>query len=128
MRIDVLEVLDPSRGWVFFSSDFGSASGRWTNPDVRTGQFDVEFSLPQVEEWKAEGSGEAALSGAAEPGAAVWIRCQVEQVHDGDDTVVIVRMGPHIMYVEILNRRADLPEGNLISFRVPEIRLYPYQT
>ena len=127
MRVEVLKVLDPSQGLVFFSSDFGSASGRWMGPhELRTGEFDIEFDLPEVEEWTVATSAEAALSGAAEPGSEVWITCQVERVRGGDDTVVTVRTGPYLTYVEILNRRPELPEGGLISFRVPEIRLYPY--
>ncbi|WP_157985010.1 hypothetical protein [Lentzea terrae] len=34
--------------------------------------------------------------------------------------------GPHIFLVEIPSRTAELPEGRFISFRVPEIELYPY--
>ncbi|KJK49697.1 hypothetical protein UK23_13215 [Lentzea aerocolonigenes] len=124
MRIEVLKILDPAQGLVFFSSDFGSASGRWMEPGVGTREFDVELDLPVVEEWAAA-AGEPALVGA-EAGFDVWIRCQVERVHGGVDTCVVVRTGPNLTFVEIVHRRAELVEGGLISFRVPEIRLYPY--
>lgn len=128
MRVDVLDVLDPAEGIVYFRSDFGSAPGRWMGQAlVRAGRFDVEFDVPAVEEWtEVTTSAEPAVSGAAEPGSDVWFRCQVERVFD--DGVVVARMGPHIFYVEILRRTSDLPDGGVISFRVPEIGLYPYQT
>ncbi|MFS8096309.1 hypothetical protein LFM09_04140 [Lentzea alba] len=125
MRVDVLKVLDPAEGIVFFRGDFGSASGRWKGHEpAETGHFAVEFTLPAAEEWTAATCEEPALSGAAEPGSDVWFRCQVERVYD--DAVVVARMGPHIFYVEIPNRTSELPEGRFISFRVPEIELYPY--
>ncbi|HEX8870452.1 MAG TPA: hypothetical protein VF821_32605 [Lentzea sp.] len=125
MRIEVLKVLDPVQGLVFFSSDFGSASGRWMEPEARTGEFDVELDLPEVEEWAAA-VGEPALVGTAAAGSDVWMRCQVERVHGGDGPVVTVRTGPNLTFVDIVHRRSELVEGSLISFRVPEVRLYPY--
>ena len=125
MRVDVLKVLDPAAGIVFFRGDFGSACGRWKGPEpAEAGAFAVEFTLPAVEEWTVATPEEPALAGAAEPGSAVWFRCQVEQVHE--NSVVVARMGPHIFLVEIPSRTPELPEGRFISFRVPEIELYPY--
>ena len=94
---------------------------------VQPGSFEVEIEVrEEVAEWVAATSGTTALSGAPEPGSGVRIECEVERFDDGDDPVVEVRLGSGVLLVEILDRRAELRVGALISFQVPEIELYPY--
>lgn len=128
MRVEVLQVLAPSQGIVRFRCESGIASGRWMgrNP-AKAGQFDVEIEVPEeVAEWTAAPSGGTSLSEAmgSEPGSL--ITGEVVRCGDGDDSVVEVKVGSDILLIEIPNRRSELPVGGLISFRSPEIQLYPY--
>ncbi|MEU3877232.1 MULTISPECIES: hypothetical protein [Streptomyces] len=90
------------------------------------GLFDVEIEVPgEVEEWVAIPSGVASLSAATEDLVALIVG-EVVRREDGDDPVVEVRVGSDILLIEIPNRRSELSVKEFISFRVPELQLYPY--
>lgn len=128
MRVEVLQALSPSQGIVCFRCEAGVASGRWmgSNP-AEVGQFDVEIEVPgEVAEWTAAPSGVASLSEASGAESVTIITGEVVRFDDGDDSVVEIRVGSDILLIEIPNRRSDLPLKGLISFRVPNIQLYPY--
>lgn len=128
MRVEVLQVLAPSQGIVRFRCESGTASGRWMgrNP-AKVGQFDVEIEVPEeVAEWTAIPSGDTSLSEAIGAESGSLITGEVVRFDDGDDSVVEVRVGSDILLIEIPNRRSELPTEGLISFRAPEIQLYPY--
>lgn len=92
----------------------------------RTGRFDIEFEVPDdITEWTSAATA-AGISGRPEVGAAVCVVGEVEGVGDGDDTVVEVGLGSGVLLVDVPAGRPDLSEGDLISFRISEIRLHPY--
>ncbi len=127
MRVEVLQVLAPSQGIVRFKCESGIASGRWmgSNP-AEVGQFDVEIEVPEdVADWTADPSGATSLSEAGAESATL-ITGQVVRFDDGDDSVVEIRVGSDILLIEIPNRRSELTVEGFISFRAPEIQLYPY--
>lgn len=129
MRVEVLQVLDSVQGIVYFRCESGAASGRWmgSNP-AEMGQFDIEIEVPEeVAEWAAVPWGVTSLSEAAGAESAALITGEVVRFDDGDDSVVEIRVGADILLIEIPNRRSELPVEGLISFRVPEIQLYPYE-
>lgn len=128
MRVEVLQVLDSSQGIVRFSCESGIASGRWmgSNP-ADLGKFDVEIEVPEeVAEWTAVPSGVTSLSEVAGAESAALIVGSVVRFDDGDDSVAEIRVGSDILLIEITNRRSELLVEGLISFRAPEIQLYPY--
>ncbi|MCL6736484.1 hypothetical protein [Streptomyces neyagawaensis] len=128
MRVEVLEILDPAQRIVRFRCESGTASGRWMGSAlVEAGRYDVELEVPEeVVEWTAEASGTASLAEAAGTERAALITGQVVGYDDGDDPVVEIRVGPDILLVEIPERRQELLREGFISFRAPEIQLYPY--
>ncbi|WP_326582015.1 hypothetical protein OG889_25145 [Streptomyces sp. NBC_00481] len=127
--MEVLETLACSQRIVRVRCEFGTVSGRWMGSDpVGTGRFDVELEVPEeVAEWTAADSGAASLSEAAGTGRAALITGQVVRYDDGDDPVVEIRVGSDILLIEIPNRRSELVRDGFISFRTPELRLYPYE-
>ncbi|MDP9862651.1 MULTISPECIES: hypothetical protein [Streptosporangium] len=126
--MEVLQVLDPSRGTVSFRCESGAASGRWMGESsAKMGQFDVEIEVPEeITEWTEVPSGVTSLSENLDVETAVFITGEVVRFDDGDDSVVEIRVGSDILLIEIPNRRSELPSEGLISFRAPEIQLYPY--
>lgn len=91
------------------------------------GQFDVEIEVPEeITEWTEVPSGVTSLSENLDVETAVFITGEVVRFDDGDDSVVEIRVGSDILLIEIPNRRSELPSEGLISFRAPEIQLYPY--
>lgn len=128
MRVEVLRVVDPSRGTVSFTSDFGAASGRWMGPNpARAGQFDVEIEVPEeVTEWATLASDVTALSEGAGADPGILITGEVVRVGGSGDPVVEIRVGSDIVLIEIPDRRSEVPVAGMISLRVPEILLYPY--
>lgn len=128
MRVDISRILDPSRGIVLFSSGSGSASARWMGAGpAQLGSFDVEIEVPEeVVEWRTATSADTAISGSFESDSNVRIDCEVMSFDAGDDSVVQVRLGSDVLLVEVVSRRSDLSVGDLISFTVPEVQLYPY--
>ncbi|MFJ2092138.1 hypothetical protein ACIOEW_23135 [Streptomyces sp. NPDC087901] len=128
MRVEVIQVLAPSHEFVRFECDSGTASGRWMGlGPAELGQFDVEIEVPEeVAEWTAVPSGDTSISGGVGRGHAANMVCRVLGFDEGDDSVVGVRVGLDIILIEILNRRSEIPLGGLISFRTPEIQIYPY--
>ena len=128
MRVEILQVLDPSRGIVRFKCEYGDVSGRWRgSKPAGLGKFDVEIDVPEeVEEWDAASSEATPLSEI--PGAehAVLIVGSVVRFDNGDDSVVEIRVGSDVLLVEIENRRSQLLVDGFISFHVSEIQLYPY--
>ena len=128
MRVEVLDVLDRAQRIVRFRCESGTASGRWMgSTPVETGQLDVELEIPEVvTEWTAAASDTASLAEAAGTGCAALITGQVVRYDDGDDQVVEIRVGSGILLIEIPDRRSELVPEGFISFRTPEVQLYPY--
>lgn len=127
MRVEVLQVLAPSQGIVRFTCESGIATGRWMGANsAEVGQFDVEIEFPEeVADWTAGPSGVTSLSEAGADSATL-ITGRVVRFGDGDDSVVEIRVGSDILLIEIPNRRPELTVEGFISFRAPEIQLYPY--
>lgn len=71
-------------------------------------------------------SGSTSLSGITEDSFAVLVAGEVVACGSDDDPVVEVRVGAGVILAEITDRRSELSVGDLISFRTPEIHLYPY--
>lgn len=128
MRVEVLQVVDHSRGIVSFRCESGVASGRWMGSSpAAVGQFDVEIEVPEeVAEWVAAPSGSASLSEVVGAESVTLITGEVVKSGDDDDSVVEMRVGSDILLIEISNRRSELPVGGFISLQVPEVQLYPY--
>lgn len=128
MRVEVLQVLDPSQGIVRFKCESGVASGRWVGAKIADlGTFDVEIEITEeVEEWALSSSSTTSLSEIGGEERAVWIVGSVVRLCDGGDSVVEIRVGSDLILVEIASRRSELFKESLISLRVPEIQLYPY--
>jgi hypothetical protein len=94
---------------------------------AQLGSFDVEIEVPEeVVEWRTATSADTAISGSFESDSNVRIDCEVMSFDAGDDSVVQVRLGSDVLLVEVVSRRSDLSVGDLISFTVPEVQLYPY--
>lgn len=127
MRLEVRQVLDPSKGVVRFTCESGVASGRWMGPNpAEVGYFDVEIEVSEcVTGWTAGSSDVTPLS-QVDGDSGTLITGRVVRSGDGDDPVVEVRVGTDILLIEISDRRAELPVEGLISFWAPEIQLYPY--
>ncbi|MFJ7056993.1 hypothetical protein ACK8N7_11680 [Streptomyces griseobrunneus] len=124
----VLQVLDPSQGIVRFRCESGVVSGRWMGRDpAHLEKFDVEIEVPEeVAEWALVSAGVTSLSEVAGVAPAALIVGSVVRFDDGDDSVVEIRVGSDILLIEITNRRSELLVESLISFRAPEVQLYPY--
>ncbi|GAB3415302.1 hypothetical protein [Flindersiella endophytica] len=129
MRVEVLRTTEGSQGIVFFRCESGTASGRWMGADpAGVGQFDVELEIPQeVTDWAPASTNATSLSNAG--GADdldTFVTCEIVQLDHGDDPVVEARLGADILLIEIPHRRSELVAKKLITFRAPEIQLYPF--
>jgi hypothetical protein len=129
MRVEVLQVLDPSQGIVRFRCEFGVASGRWMGSNLaEMGQFDIEIEVPEeVSEWAAVPSGVTSLAEADGAKSGALITGEVVRFDDGDDSVVEIGVGMDILLIEIPNRRSKLSVKGLVSCQAPEMQLYPYK-
>ncbi|MFC0556126.1 hypothetical protein ACFFHJ_35000 [Planotetraspora thailandica] len=120
--------MDPAQGIVSFRCEIGTATGRWKgSTPANEGFYDVEFEIPEeVQEWEEPAPGVPAIS---EIGEDVRVTGEVLGVGEEDDHVVELRTGTDILLIEIpdAGRRARLKPHDVISFRSPEIWLYPYQ-
>ncbi|GAB2601071.1 hypothetical protein [Kribbella endophytica] len=127
MKVELLQV-EPS-GHVRFTCEIGTAIGRWMGPNAATaGQFHVEFEIPEdVTDWVPASPGPAALAEVPGEGHAALITAEVLGLTKGDDAVVELRLGSDVLLIEVPHRRSELSVEDLISFRVPEIQLYPYE-
>jgi hypothetical protein len=128
MRIEVLKVVDPPQGVVSFRCESGTANGFWKGSrSAEVAEFDVEIEVPEeVAEWVPSASGSTSLSGITEDAFAVLVTGEVVACGSDDDPVVELRVGAGVILAEITDRRSELSVGDLISFRTPEIHLYPY--
>jgi hypothetical protein len=91
------------------------------------GGYHVEFEIPEdIEEWRTVASDRASISGSVDTEAGISITGEVGNIGDGDDPVVELKVGSGILLVEILNRKSELARRGFISFRSPDIQLYPY--
>ncbi|MER5402830.1 hypothetical protein [Streptomyces sp. NPDC002599] len=126
MRVEVLQVISPERKIVSFMCDFGSAFARWMGVDpVGAGEFNVEIEVPEeVAAWSVTSSDRASISSLDE-NSNILIVGEVVRFDEGDP-VVEVRVGTDIILIEMKHPRDGLSVNGFISFKVPEIQLYPY--
>lgn len=91
---------------------------------AEVGQFDVEIDVPdEVSAWTEVSSAVTSLS---EVDTEILVAGEIAQVGEGDDPVVTIRLGTDLLLVEIPGVKPVPPLAGLLSFQVPEIRLYPY--
>jgi hypothetical protein len=128
MRVEVFQVSTLSKGIVRFRCESGVASGRWMGSNLATvGQFDVEIEVPEeVVNWTTTLSGIGCLSEIAGRETATLITGQIIRFDDAGDSVMEIRLGTDVLLIEISDRNFEIPKEGYISFRAPEIQLYPY--
>ncbi|MEV5240566.1 hypothetical protein AB0K89_15925 [Streptomyces cinnamoneus] len=129
MQIEIVEVLDQERAMVAFNSPVGSAAGVWKGGQgLETGTHHVEFEIPdEVHSWSLVQPTHGAITGGgARGGDFVTVHGQVEGV--GEDSVVTLRIGPDVIFVEMEDSVERLNQGDYVTFNSPTVEIYPYQT
>ncbi|MGW2016695.1 hypothetical protein [Streptomyces sp. NPDC001927] len=92
------------------------------------GEFFVELEVPdEVVEWsQVLDSGSSKIFSDPNDQSAITIVGEVLRVGEDDDPVVDLGVGSFPLMVETLERKSDLAEGQLISFRPRRVEIHPY--
>lgn len=129
MKVQVVRVCDSTQGIVAFSSEVGSAIGRWMGRgEARIGEFYVEIEIPEeVDEWRRATTVEAnSISSNSTDEPDVNITAEVIGVGEGDDRVVDLRLGTAVLMIEVANGGNTPAVGDVITFRTVDLQLYPF--
>ncbi|MFD3688986.1 hypothetical protein ACFWTE_29715 [Nocardiopsis sp. NPDC058631] len=122
MRIAVTEADDAPM--VRFRCAAGSAIGRWEGPEPPgIGEHDVELDIPETVEFGSCEPGRDRVEDVPDGSGAVLVAGRVEEVGDGPDTVVVLRVGGGLLLVEAGDPRPSA--GAWVRLTAAELHLYP---
>lgn len=126
MDITVTSDFDSERGLVEFASPVGRAHGKWKGDEIprRGVQYRVEVEIPDGASVGREPLVPTGFLADDEQGGTI-ISGTVESV--AEDGVVVLRIGPDIVLLELVEPALMPQPAQVMSLNVPEIALYPYE-